>query len=449
VALDALVVEPWLRLTVSRVSLPPGHDGRLARSLAGARIVHLSDLHVRGLGYRERRLMRMLESTRPDMILMTGDYGEGRAGLRALTTVMGAWAPPLGAWAVFGNNDHYRGERDAIGRALESAGVRLLVNGSARVEAPGGALQVAGVDDPHFGRDRLEAAMGGVTADAPLILLAHSADLLAAGRSRGLLFNAGDERGPWGAGWFWNDGSHMTGDVPEVIFPTTGRRRLRVQRREDGVAVEEIRLVPRGPDDGPPRRRGGRETTEPGHRAGEIAIRAEDVLASDMHGGWTRRREDGRVILVDTPDDGELESFPRAGPTSYFEAEFEAAGETRYHVWVHLRSGNRWGTSDSLYLQFTDSLDSGGTPAYRIGEAAPAVDPGRVDLMLAGHTHGGQVVLPLLGPVETNVRHGRYLSGLYRVDGMSLYVSRGVGWSYLPVRFLCPPEVVLMDSAGE
>jgi len=446
VALDALVVEPRLRLTVSRVPLPAGHEGRLARSLAGTRVMHLSDLHVRGLGFRERRLMRLIAAERPDLILMTGDYGEGRAGLEALSRVLGAWKPPLGAFGVFGNNDYFRGEQAAIARALETAGVRLLVNASARIDGPGGTVYVAGVDDPHFGRDRLEEAMAGVPDGAPLILLAHSPDLLAAGRGRGVLINAGDERGPWGSGWFWNDGAHMIAGTGEVLFGASGRHRLRVQRREDGVAVEEIRLVPQGPSDGPPRRRGGRDAGPPEHRRGEIVVTAADVADADLHGGWVRRRQDGRELLVDTPDDGVLQAYPEVSPVSYFETDFEAAGHVRYHVWVHFRSGNGWGTSDSLYLQFTDSLGPDGAPAWRTGEEAPPVDTARVDLMLAGHTHGGQVVLPLLGPVEPNVRHGRYLSGSYAVDGMSLYVSRGVGWSYLPVRFFCPPEAVVMTA---
>ncbi len=449
VALDALVVEPRLWLAVSRVPLPAGHDGRLARSLEGTRIMHLSDLHVRGLGFRERRLMRLLQAERPDLVLMTGDYGEGRAGLEALTRLLGTWKPPLGAYAVFGNNDYFRGEQEAIGRALEAAGVRVLVNASVRVEAPGGVVYIAGVDDPHFGRDRLEEALAGVPEGAPLILLAHSADLLAGGRGRGILFNAGDAQGPWGRGWFWSDGAHMVAPPGDVLFPSDGRRRLRVQRREDGVAVDEIRLVPEEPGVGRPQRRGGRGVGGPASRPGEIVVTAADVGDADLHGGWVRQRKDGREFLVDTPDRGVLVPYPEASPDSFFEAGFEAAGNVRYHVWVHFRSGNGWGTSDSLYLQFTDSLGPGGAPAWRMGGTAPPVDPLRVDLMLAGHTHGGQVVLPWLGPVEPNVRHARYLHGTYEVDGMELYVSRGVGWSYLPVRFLCPPEVVVMQGPGE
>ena len=71
---------------------------------------------------------------------------------------------------------------------------------------------------------------------------------------------------------------------------------------------------------------------------------------------------------------------------------------------------------------------------------------GRVDLVLAGHTHGGQVVLPLLGPIFLPVppEYRQYASGTFRINGTVVHVSRGLGTSAIPVRFLCPPEVTLV-----
>jgi predicted MPP superfamily phosphohydrolase len=75
------------------------------------------------------------------------------------------------------------------------------------------------------------------------------------------------------------------------------------------------------------------------------------------------------------------------------------------------------------------------------------------DLILAGHTHGGQVRLPFLGPIWTHMRANRKLNdGLYPPDRLRrllhrdsahtvLFVNRGVGTSKLHIRFLCPPEI--------
>jgi hypothetical protein len=69
----------------------------------------------------------------------------------------------------------------------------------------------------------------------------------------------------------------------------------------------------------------------------------------------------------------------------------------------------------------------------------------KVDLCLCGHTHAGQIRLPGIGPLFTHCRAPRkYVSGLWRHDGTVGYTSAGAGSSGVPVRFNCPPEVVLL-----
>lgn len=76
----------------------------------------------------------------------------------------------------------------------------------------------------------------------------------------------------------------------------------------------------------------------------------------------------------------------------------------------------------------------------------------QVDLFLAGHTHGGQIRLPFLGPVVTYSMYGsRYAAGLFQEGDTTMYVSRGLGFegSWLPrARFLCPPEIVSIELAA-
>lgn len=69
----------------------------------------------------------------------------------------------------------------------------------------------------------------------------------------------------------------------------------------------------------------------------------------------------------------------------------------------------------------------------------------RLDLMVAGHTHGGQAYLPIIGPPFVPSQFGfRYLAGLYCEGDRQLYVSRGVGASGVPMRWGCPPELTLI-----
>lgn len=71
--------------------------------------------------------------------------------------------------------------------------------------------------------------------------------------------------------------------------------------------------------------------------------------------------------------------------------------------------------------------------------------PPRVALTLAGHTHCGQVNLPLIGrPILPSRASYRWPCGLYDVGGRWLFVTAGVGVSVLPVRFRAPPEMVIL-----
>ncbi len=67
----------------------------------------------------------------------------------------------------------------------------------------------------------------------------------------------------------------------------------------------------------------------------------------------------------------------------------------------------------------------------------------RVDLVLAGHTHGGQVVLPFVGPLLVPARK-KYAAGLVRLEHGFLYVTRGVGEISPPVRLGCRPEIAIL-----
>ncbi|HVF89360.1 MAG TPA: metallophosphoesterase [Blastocatellia bacterium] len=69
---------------------------------------------------------------------------------------------------------------------------------------------------------------------------------------------------------------------------------------------------------------------------------------------------------------------------------------------------------------------------------------GRCDLALAGHTHGGQVQLPIIGAVWLPPHSGNFVEGWFERNGSRLYVSRGIGTSLLNVRFLCRPEVAFI-----
>ena len=104
--------------------------------------------------------------------------------------------------------------------------------------------------------------------------------------------------------------------------------------------------------------------------------------------------------------------------------------------------------------------------SYQLRQLQAQADPGRFNLLLShvpafahevldrhiglilcGHTHGGQVRLPLLPPLFLPRFTGRFVAGLYRVGqhNTPLYVNRGIGTSILPIRMLCRPEITLIE----
>lgn len=71
----------------------------------------------------------------------------------------------------------------------------------------------------------------------------------------------------------------------------------------------------------------------------------------------------------------------------------------------------------------------------------------RIDLVISGHTHGGQVRLPFstFAPFVPSLYGQKYTGGLVRLgSGTQVYVSRGIGAAILPMRFNCPPELALL-----
>ena len=112
-----------------------------------------------------------------------------------------------------------------------------------------------------------------------------------------------------------------------------------------------------------------------------------------------------------------------------------------------------WGMDDFKY-GFPGYSPAGSTSLFQcvlahnpdsIPFAMTQGDLSAADLILCGHTHGGQVRLPGYGALMTSSIHGkRFEYGLYEIPDtkVKLYVTAGLGITFLPIRFFCPPEIV-------
>jgi predicted MPP superfamily phosphohydrolase len=101
--------------------------------------------------------------------------------------------------------------------------------------------------------------------------------------------------------------------------------------------------------------------------------------------------------------------------------------------------GDFWsGTFDPESVDLADAIVLEHNP-----DAVPLLVPARPSLILCGHTHGGQVSLPFLGPPVLPVRNRKYAAGAYDVGETQIYVNRGIGWLYR-VRLFVRPEVTVL-----
>ncbi len=120
----------------------------------------------------------------------------------------------------------------------------------------------------------------------------------------------------------------------------------------------------------------------------------------------------------------------------FVDADAIAAVLARIDAWTRKTDATRalsFVTDDAPVLAFTHNPDVFPTR------------PRRFVIVLAGHTHGGQVKLPLVGrPIVPSEYGQRYAAGLKVEEGRRLFVTTGVGTSVLPVRFGVPPEVALL-----
>jgi uncharacterized protein len=138
------------------------------------KIADLSDLHTRGMGRPERKVLAILQREKPDAILITGDtladpFGNYAACMKVYKQ-LSALNPPLGVWFVHGNWEvlkPVRHEREFY----REAGVKLLVNQNHELRPD---VWLIGLDDASVGRPNLEEAMKGVPPNVYTIAMFHS-----------------------------------------------------------------------------------------------------------------------------------------------------------------------------------------------------------------------------------------------------------------------------------
>lgn len=153
------------------------------------RIAHITDVHhSRIVSIDEvRRVVALANNTKPDIIVLTGDYTTSRRNyIEPCAEALGELAAPEGVWAVLGNHDHYT-DGELTARALTRRQINLLNNANTTLTRAGGdALQLSGVDDWGWGKADWGRALRGLNRARPSLLLSHDPVVLDEAEARGL-----------------------------------------------------------------------------------------------------------------------------------------------------------------------------------------------------------------------------------------------------------------------
>jgi uncharacterized protein len=159
------------------------HAG-LGRVLEGLKVAHLSDLHIKEMGEREDRMLRVLDEEKPDLIFVTGDFIAFRQPYHAAMDFFKRLNPRLGMYAVLGNTEysnqsgscilcHEQGSRNL----REKTKPVYLRNSSVPLKVADKSLNLIGVDDPVSRKSDLKTAMENLNPGDPSILLTHSPEI--------------------------------------------------------------------------------------------------------------------------------------------------------------------------------------------------------------------------------------------------------------------------------
>jgi uncharacterized protein len=160
----------------------------LPEAFEGFRIAQVTDVHHSRLVplAEVRRVVALANGTRPDLVVLTGDYTTSRRGyIEPCAEALAELKAPRGVWAVLGNHDHYN-DAELTERALRRRGVQVLSNANTTLRRGGDELRLAGVDDWGWGKADWARALRGVDRSMPCVLLSHEPAVLDMPETRGL-----------------------------------------------------------------------------------------------------------------------------------------------------------------------------------------------------------------------------------------------------------------------
>ncbi|MBN2355541.1 metallophosphoesterase [candidate division KSB1 bacterium] len=470
----AVYIEPQ-RLVVRRV---PMYSEKLSQGFS-LRIVHLSDLHFASMAASLReKVIRAVRRESPDIIVLTGDLISHAdlfepalnpilvAEIDSITTFMDGLYAPMGIYIVRGNHDigNDKEVSDLLVRALRRKGYTALTNQSHSLMVDGQPIHLLGIDYSETDTSVRAGFSIGQQGENKY---------LQSGFSRKnsychYYYPDSDER--WAnytvsARFFLTDvkksGVGLT-FYSQLHKGLDHYYRLRWSSSRSGFILSPHNTVITGGDESVP----GDMQTNRWYRAKvQVTTLPQHIrLAAKV---WPQEQEEPQnwqAVAYDSSEnrllsgtvgfwsihDGvhkfdDLLVVTDCGDTLLDENWQTCEGAEKPPGWIDFRH-------NQAALPFLKRMIPDSCFTILLSHTAELIDAAseqNIDLMLCGHTHGGQVRLPLIGaPHLLFDARNKNLAGLYGVGQTTLFVNSGLGTILLPVRFMAPPEVVVIDVVG-
>ena len=181
------VLDRFLTVTSAEIpiaGLPPPFDGTT--------LLFLSDVHAGPFVSKGAvaRAFARLASLKADVVIHGGDMASSNVKeILPHRDAVSRLTAPLGAFAVYGNHDHYTHDPAGVAQFFASCGVRFLNNDAVALRREGAQLALAAIDDWNFGKPDLNEALARasrVAPGAPVVLISHNPDALLESAARGV-----------------------------------------------------------------------------------------------------------------------------------------------------------------------------------------------------------------------------------------------------------------------
>jgi uncharacterized protein len=157
------------------------NDHDMGQMLREKVVLQISDVHLRATGKNETRFLKTIQTLRPDLIFLTGDYVRWNRDYEVALDFLAKVKAKDGTWAVMGDYDYSNSRKSCLfchepntGKPTKRHGVKFLRNALDRIDTRAGSMWIAGIEGERGNTSFSEQSLSFLKGKVPAIVLSHS-----------------------------------------------------------------------------------------------------------------------------------------------------------------------------------------------------------------------------------------------------------------------------------